>query len=363
MRILFCAGEASGDLYAASLARELLRLDPNLQIGGIGGTRFEQVATETLVANSSKWGAISFVQSFREGWGILRHYLAMKQTILKGGPGIFVPIDFGFMNLKLCRFAKESGWKVVYFVPPGSWRRDRQGQDIPKLADIAVTPFPWSAEILQKMGANAHFFGHPLKQIHKELIDTNFNRSGLAVLPGSRRSELEQLIPLLNETLPDFPGLAQLPVPKSYVPYVEQRWQRKQDAVVNGGETGAVMRVLRTSERGIICSGTATLEAALAKTPMVVIYKVSNLVLLETKIIGFKRPQFYSQPNILLQREVVPELIQETLSVESLRRHLDLIGSSEMVERQQSGFEEISELLGGDDCISRTAEMILSLRL
>ncbi len=359
MRVLFCAGEASGDLYAASLARELLRLDSTLQIGGIGGPRFEQAANEPLIANSSKWGAISFVQSFREGWGILRHYLNFKEALKTQKPGVFVPIDFGFMNLKLCRFAREAGWKVVYFSPPGSWRRDRQGEDIPKLADVVVTPFSWSAEILQKMGSDAHFFGHPLKQIHKELIETDFDREGLAVLPGSRRSELEQLIPFLNEALPNYPGKAQLPVPKSFVPYVQERWNRKGDAVINGAETGAVMRVLRTSEVGIICSGTATLEAALAQIPMVVIYKVSQLVLIESKIIGFKRPQFYSQPNILLQRQVVPELIQETLSVDSLLRTLEEIQKPEVAARQREGFEEISELLGGDDCITRTAEIIL----
>lgn len=361
MQVLFCAGEASGDLYAASIARELLRLQPDLEIGGIGGARFEQVATEPLVANSSKWGAISFVQSFREGFGVLSHYLAFKQVLKTRKPGVFVPIDFGFVNLKLCRFAKEAGWKIVYFVPPGSWRRDRQGEDIPKLADIAITPFPWSAEILQKMGANAHFFGHPLKQIHKELIETDFERSGLAVLPGSRRSELEQLIPLLNEALPDYPGRAQLPVPKTFVPLVQSKWARKGDSVINGSETGAVMRVLRTSEAGVVCSGTATLEAALAQTPMVVVYKVSQIVVLETKIIRFKRPRFFSQPNILLQREVVPELIQEGLTVDSLRKTLDEIQKPSVAASQREGFQEISELLGGDDCITRTAELILEV--
>ena len=361
MRVLFSAGEASGDLYAASLARELLRVMPDALIGGIGGARFAQVATEPLIANSSTWGAISIVQSTREGFGILRHYFAFKRALRSGQPGIFVPIDFGFMNLKFCRAAKEAGWKVVYFVPPGSWRRDRQGSDIPMLTDAVVTPFPWSAEILQKMGANVHFFGHPLKQIHRELIETNFDRSGLAVLPGSRRSELEQLIPFLISALPDDAGNAQLPVPKTFVPYVQERWKRPGDSIVNGSETGAVMRVLRTSKAGIICSGTATLEAALAQTPMVVVYKLSKMVEMEARIIRFKPPQFVSQPNILLQREVVPELLQYGLTVDSLRRTLDEIQTDAVAAKQRAGFEEINELLGGNDFITRTVELILSL--
>ena len=359
MQVLFSAGEASGDLYAASLAQELLRLDPSTRIGGIGGARFAQVANEPLIADSSQWGAISIVQSFREVFKVLRHFHAFKRALKTQEPGVFVPIDFGFVNLKFCRAAKEAGWKVVYFVPPGSWRRDSQGADVPRLSDAVVTPFPWSEAILREMGANVHFFGHPLKQIHKELIETSFERSGLAVLPGSRRSELEQLLPILKPTLADYPKTAQLPVPATYMPYLTEHWSRPGDSLIDGGKTGAVMHTLRTSEAGIICSGTATLEAALAQTPMAVVYKVSKIVELEARIIRFKLPQFVSQPNILLQREVVPELIQDGLSVESLNRALGEIQTSAVADRQRLGFEEISELLGGTDCITKTAELIL----
>ncbi|HLO97695.1 MAG TPA: hypothetical protein VK171_03780 [Fimbriimonas sp.] len=359
MRVLFCAGEASGDLYAASLARELLSLDPTIQIGGIGGLRFKEAATEPLIADSSKWGAISITQSFREGFKVLRHYQNFKNTLKKGPPGIFVPIDFGFVNLKLCRFAKEAGWKVIYFVPPGSWRRDLQGADLPGLTDQIVTPFPWSYEILKANGANVHFFGHPLKQIHRSAILSDASRANLAVLPGSRRSELEQLLPLFSEVLVDEPAFAKLPVPRTFTQYVRDHWNRPGDEVVDGSQTGAVIKTLRDAEHAIVCSGTATLEAALAQTPMVVCYRVSKMVEIESKIIGFKRPQFYSQPNILLQRQVVPELIQDTLSVDSLRSKLAEIRTEKEMAHQRLGFEEISELLGADDCITRTAELIL----
>ncbi len=360
MKVLFCAGEASGDLYAASLARELLRLDPTVQIGGIGGERFAKVANLSLIADSSKWGAMSVIQSLRKGFGAIPHYREMKRIFRSTEPGIFVPIDFGFMNLRLCRAAKQAGWKIVYFVPPGSWRRDRQGADIPHLSDAVVTPFPWSFEILKQMGANVHFFGHPLKQIHKSLIETPFERKGLAILPGSRQSELEQLVPTLKETVNDYRGQIQLPVPMTFIPYLEKNWTRTQDNILNGAETGTVMRALRTSEAGIICSGTATLEAALSQTPTVVVYRVSDLVILELRLIRFKRPQFVSQPNILLQREVVPELIQENFTVEKLKRTLDEIQTDAVAQKQRAAFAEISDLLGRDDCITRTAELILS---
>ncbi len=359
MQVLFSAGEASGDLYAASIAKEILRLDPTVQIGGIGGTRFAQIANEPLIADSSNWGAMSVIKSIRKGFSIVPYFRGFKRVLRTTEPGVFVPIDFGFMNLKLCRAAKEAGWKVVYFVPPGSWRRDRQGADIPILTDAVVTPFPWSHEILKQMGANVHFFGHPLKQIHKEIIETPFERKGLSVLPGSRQSELEQLVPTLRDTVNDYRGQIQLPVPMTFIPYLEKNWTRTQDNILNGAETGTVMRALRTSEAGIICSGTATLEAALAQTPTVVVYRVSDLVILELRLIRFKRPQFVSQPNILLQSEVVPELIQENFTVEKLKRTLDEIQTDAVAQKQRAAFAEICELLGGDDCITRTAELIL----
>jgi lipid-A-disaccharide synthase len=265
------------------------------------------------------------------------------------------------MNLRLAKAAKEAGWKVVYFVPPGSWRRDRQGKDIPEVTDHVVTNFPWSADILNRMGANAHFFGHPLKQIHRDLLQRPHQRSGIAVLPGSRRSELEQLLPILSGALQDETQVATLPVPSHFRDYVDSRWSRQQDQIVDGSLKGAVISALVSSESGVICSGTATLEATLARTPMVAVYRVSKAVEIEAKLVRFKRPQFVSQPNILLQREVVPELIQEGLTVESLKRTLSSLAGQSEIRKQQAGFDEINTLLGAEDAITRTAELILSL--
>jgi lipid-A-disaccharide synthase len=103
------------------------------------------------------------------------------------------------------------------------------------------------------------------------------------------------------------------------------------------------------------------LEATLAKTPMVVVYRVSKAVEIEAKIIRFKRPQFFSQPNILLGREIVPELIQETCTDEEIRRQLELLSNDSVVATQMAGFDEIDTLLGDPTAITRTAELVLEL--
>jgi lipid-A-disaccharide synthase len=354
MRVFISAGEASGDLYGAALATHLLAL--GFDVTGLGGSKMAALGLP-LIGDSSRWGSISIVQSVREGLRGIGTYRRLKATLLAGPPGVFVPIDFGYMNLRLCRWARQAGWKILYFIPPGSWRRDRQGADIPKLADEVVTNFPWSADLLRQMGATAHFYGHPLLEIHAEVLKSDLPRSGLAVLPGSRRSELEQLLPILGQALSDYPGSITIPVPPRHIDLVRRRWNRSSDQIIDGSKDGAVIGTLKSAERAVVCSGTATLEAALAKTPMVAIYRVSKMVEIETKIVGFKRPEFVSQPNILLQREVVPELIQEDLSPATLRETLNNFD----VGRQLQGFDEIEALLSPSTCLTQTVELIQKL--
>ena len=354
MRVFISAGEASGDLYGSALAARLLPL--GFEVTGLGGSRMATLGLP-LIGDSSRWGSISIVQSVREGLRGIGTYNRLKAALRAGPAGVFVPIDFGYMNLRLCRFAREAGWKVLYFIPPGSWRRDRQGADIPKLADEVVTNFPWSAEMLSRMGASAHFYGHPLLEIHSEVLKSDLPRSGLAVLPGSRRSEMEQLLPILGMALSDYSGTITIPVPPRHMELVRRLWNRGLDQIIDGSKDGAVIGTLKSAERAVVCSGTATLEATLAKTPMVAVYKVSKAVEIETKLIGFKRPEFVSQPNILLQRGVVPELIQEGLSVTSLR---DTLGNLD-VGRQLQGFDEIEALLSPATCLTQTVELIQKL--
>jgi lipid-A-disaccharide synthase len=353
MKVLFCAGEASGDLYASHLASRILEVDSSTEIGGIGGFRFSKVANRPLIKDSSAWGSISILQSIREGIGALGSFQQFKATFQRESPGIFVPIDFGFMNLRLAKAAKESGWKVVYFVPPGSWRRDRQGADLPQICDHIITPFPWSAEILTKMGANAHFFGHPLKEIHRENRISE-HRMGTALLAGSRRSEIEQLVPIYQKLELSKP--VRIP---SQPRYIEHLHRLLGEEVVDASVDGEMMRTLSRSERAVVCSGTATLEAALAKTPMVVVYRVSRWVELETKVIGWKRPQFISQPNILLQRNAVPELIQENCTVDRIQAEYDELANSG--RNQNLAFEELDELLGSDQAITKTVQLLFEI--
>ena len=204
MRIFLSAGEASGDAYAAALVQALRSQGYSGSFEGAGGPRMAAEGVEML-ADTSRFGAMSIGHSLPLlPYGLASYYRA-KRKLAQGERGIIVPIDFGAVNIRLIRYAKRIGWRVMYFVPPGSWRRDRQGKDLPVLADRIVTPFSWSAEILKEMGADVRWFGHPIKSLVRGGVSVPADELTLAVLPGSRPQELRNNLPILSEALGDWP--------------------------------------------------------------------------------------------------------------------------------------------------------------
>lgn len=362
-----------------------------IQFEGLGGSKM-RAAGVSLLADTSSWGAISIAQAAKVFFRIYYHFLRTKKWLKRGHPGLFIPIDFGYANIRISKFAKRHGWKVLYFIPPGSWRRDRQGKDLPELADEIVTPFSWSADILKKMGAHVHWYGHPVKQLirdHETKTDSaQPNRRTLAVLPGSRKHELELNLPVIAAAVgslqsgvvarispekahdanhPEF-GSLNAPIEFGLASSVDldkfrTEWQRLAPGRVDTFTVGDTYGVLKRATAAVVCSGTATLEAALNHCPMVVIYQVSDSMRREAKLIRLKRPKFISLPNIMLEREVVPELVESTdASVPALRQWIELLLDDDSVRQAQlSAFKELDDALGPDDAITRTAELAISM--
>lgn len=361
MRVFFSAGEASGDRYAGELAARLLQAQPDLEIEGIGGPGLARQGR--LIANSSSWGAIGVAQVARIYFRARRGRDAAMRRLAEGAPGLFVPIDYGFMNVRLARFAKRHGWKVLYFSPPGAWRRDRQGVHLPEIADAIVTPFSWSAEILRGMGAQAYWFGHPMRELlaSRSSVPSEQRRS-VAVLPGSRSAEVNLLLPLLAAAARGLESACEIAVAPAFDPTeLHRQWTgingRSDDLCTPNDPWG----VLGRARAGIVCSGTATLEAALCGCPHVVVYRLSPMTALQARLLP-ERPRFISQPNILLDRAAVPELIQDEATPNAIRENLDrLMQDGATRSNQLAAFEELETVLGPADCLTRTAELALTL--
>lgn len=329
-----------------------------LELSAVGGPRLAASGAR-MVSHSDRWGAVGVVHSLAVVPKVMGGYREAKRELATGDPGLFVPIDFGYVNIKLARFARQLDWKVMYLVPPGSWRRDRQGKDLPAIADVAITPFPWSAEMLTKMGMDARFFGHPIKQTFREATGGGIERGeGIAVLPGSRDAEIEANLPVLENALHGFRGPIEFALaPGTDAGALLARWTGP-PATAAVGET---QKALLRARAAVVCSGTATLEAVLARTPCTVMYQGTPQLQAEEKVLTrlglWKRPRFVALPNILMEREVVSERL-DPVDAAAVRRDLDAVMEDGRARAAQlAAFEELDEMLGPDDALTQTAAL------
>ena len=354
-------------MYAAHLLREIKRINTApMRVQAIGGKQLRAGGAE-IVADSSRWGAMGILQSFKVGPRVLRGYLKAKKAIKIEDSGLFVPVDFGFLNMRLARHAREYAWKVLYFMPPGSWRRNLQGEGLAEVTDEVVTPFAWSSGMLTSVGVHAHWFGHPLKQIIEE--DKNpfqgEESKTIAIFPGSRSHEIQRnfkAIARASEFISKGLDFEVAVAPTLERAQLMKMWRRysKSDRRITFTE-GDAFAILKRARAGIICSGTATLEAALCYCPMVVIYKFSLAMELEARVLRIN-PEFIALPNIICHRRVVPELIQwkarpKTIALELLQ----LVEPGSFRDHQLSTFDQIRNDLGSPEALTRTASLALKM--
>ncbi len=324
----------------------------------VGGRRCETAGAH-IVADSSNWGALGILEALKVYPRVLVGFNRAKRALRSRSPGVFIPIDFGYMNIRLARYAKRFGWKVLYFIPPGSWRKDKQGGDLPAVTDAIITPFPWSAELLNKMGANAHYFGHPLKEMVARVPDVA-DRKGIAVLPGSRRHEIDSNIPAIAEAIKEMQGPVHIGVaPTANKRVLLETWLRWSDhePILHDRSVAA----FKSARSAIVCSGTATLEAALCACPCVVVYRGTKLMEIEYKI---RKPSFeyISLPNILLGRPLLKELIQWDANPANIKVELEQIHNAGPSRTEiLQAFQEISDSLGMTDCLEKTAALAKTL--
>ncbi|MDW8321082.1 MAG: lipid-A-disaccharide synthase [Armatimonadota bacterium] len=368
------AGEASGDASCAALVQAVRQRLPGARFWGIGGRRMAEAGVQ-LLYDSSRWGAVGVVEALRLVPALWLAQQNLKRRLAQQPPDLLVLVDFGAFNVPLAKWAKGRGVKVFYYFPPGSWRRSLpQRNDLPQCTDCIVTPFPWSADLLRRAGANAHFVGHPLlDRVHPSLSEAEFcerlnlQPKGLRIglLPGSRRQEVRFLLPTMRQAAE---LLCQL---GTDVQFVLALAPSVQDEEVRRVFTGSAVqwRVARELTYDVMahshllwcCSGTATLEAAILGTPMIILYRVSRWMELEYHL--RKRSlnlTFIGLPNLIAQRSVCPELLQHAATPQNIVAHsLTLLPGTEQHQLQRKALQEVKSLLGEPGATDRAAQLLL----
>ncbi len=393
LRVFVVAGEASGDAQASHLLEALRQRIPGCRFEGVGGPQMRAVGVQTHF-DSAAWGAIGFLESLKLVPRLLSAKREAVRLIRRSAPDLLLLVDFGAFNVRLARSVRSLVPRVAYYFPPGSWKRRPASPELAKLTDLVVTPFPWSAEALKAVGANAHFVGHPLLDTarprmdaarFREVVGLKPERPTVALLPGSRAHELRALLPILAESAERL--LVQCPEAQ-FVMALAPTVQVEDVARLTGrsltpgrGEEGpSLAGTLLLSGEGrcalvrngtydamgaadvvLTCSGTATLEAALLEKPLVLFYRVQGASIVE----GFFRRRGIGRiglPNILAQRQICPELIQEALTPDRLAAEaLDLLQPSERRSRMVEDLRALKRQLGEPGALDRAADLVADL--
>jgi lipid-A-disaccharide synthase len=372
--IMVVAGEASGDLHGATLCRGLRALAPSRPLLGMGGERmaaagFDRLADVTAAAVTGGTEAIRPLPTLLRAWRRLRAVLLGPHP-----PAALVLIDFPEFNLRLARIARRAGIPVVYFIPPQVWAwRPWRVRAIVRRVSLVLAVLPFEVPLYRAAGARVEFVGHPVldalagapsREVARHRLGLDADACVVGLLPGSRAQEIARTLPVLHAAAARIaavrPGtrfvLAAVASGAGPDPAPALRDAAPAVRVVRG-DTYAVMRA---ADLLLVNSGTATLEAALLGTPMIVCYRLSRLTEAWARLLV--RVPWISLANITLGRSVVPELYQRAFTAERVAAEaLRLLAGPAELDAQREAFGELGGVLGAPGVGLRAAQCVVSL--
>jgi len=331
-RIAIVAGEASGDLLGSHLVRALKKQRPDLEFIGIAGPKMMGEGVVSLFP-MERLAVRGYFEVLRHLFGLLRMRRQLLRQLLQNPPDLFIGIDAPDFNLGLERQLKRHGICTVHYVSPSiwAWRRGRINK-IRHAVSHMLTLFPFEAELYQKAGIPVTYVGHPLADVlplepdrkaARDELKINGDKLVIALLPGSRQSELQYMADLFVKTAQYI--AQQLPEVHFLVPLVtrETRWRFEEAVYRNQAQElpmtllfGHAHLAMEAADGIVVASGTATLEAALLKRPMVIAYRMSPLSWQILRHMNYL--PYVGLPNILAGKLVVPELLQGEATPEKL---------------------------------------------
>jgi len=368
--ILIVAGEASADLHAARVLEELRRLRPGLTAFGVGGPRLREAGLEALypAEDISVMGLVEVLPRIPRILSILR---GLARAAEARRPKVALLVDLPDFNLRLARKLKALGVKVVYYISPTiwAWRRGRAFQ-IAKVVERMLCILPFEPEAYRGTGVQAAFVGHPFAERpepgppgdYRRGLGLAPGRTTVALVPGSRRSELKRLFPPMLEAAERIRAVhpdVQFVVPVAptlsrdqLAPFLASH--ATLDVTLVDGRTD---EVVGASDASLVKSGTSTLEAGLMLRPLVVVYKFSWLSYLVARLLV--RLTFFSLVNLLVGRRVVPELLQGGASPEAMAAEvLAVLPEGPARQAQLEGLRQVRAALGEPGAPERVAHVV-----
>ena len=370
MKLMMVAGEVSGDVHGEGLIRSLRQNHADADLFGIGGKKMLREGFRPYFMLDTMQ-AHGFVELAGHLSRLYKTLWRMRDALEEESPDALVLIDYPGFNLKLAAYASEKGIPVIFFNSPQiwAWRKGRL-DTIKRVVDKMIVLFPFEEEIYQQAGVDVSWVGHPLLDEIGQESDSAALRENcglradlplLAIAPGSRPSEMRKHLPTMLEALPEIEkkiGEFQciLPVAES-LDFDEVRRKASSSSVYVAVVPEQFLESVRASDAAVIASGTASLQTGLALKPFVIVYRVSPLTYMIARLLA--ETKYIGMVNVLADKEIVPELLQNEFTVSSITDHaVRLLQDHDYRGTMISELKKIGLKLGEPGAYRRAAKCI-----
>lgn len=388
MKYFIIAGEASGDLHGSNLIKGLKQADPQCQIRCWGGDLMKEAGGE-LVSHYKDTAVMGFFEVLMKIGKIFRNFRKCHKDILDFNPDVVVLIDYPGFNFRIAKFAKKRGFKVFYYIAPKIWAwKESRGKRLKKYVDRLFIIFPFEIEYFKnRWQIDAIYRGNPLldsiesnKYMNEDRQtfvsrlseitgnDYSTNDKFIALLAGSRRTEISYQLPVMLDTVRAFPSykfiLAAAPsIPEEFYSKLIKKYCAKNG--IDPSEIslpvvyGQTYPIMKNSQAAIVNSGTASLEAALIGVPQMVSYLGSEISYIIAKQL-IKGIKYISLANLILDKLIFKEFIQHEANLENISAELrKLLEDTQYIQAMKADYAEVHKLLGGGGASKAVAEAMV----
>ncbi|RYY71122.1 MAG: lipid-A-disaccharide synthase [Chitinophagaceae bacterium] len=359
MKYYIISGEASGDLHGSNLIKELQKMDSLANVRCWGGDLMEGTGA-TVVKHYRDLAFMGFTEVIKNIGTIFKNISFCKKDITAYQPDVLILIDYPGFNLRIAEWAKKQGFRIVYYISPQIWAwKESRVHSIKKYVDKMLVILPFEKEFYKKWNFEVEYVGHPLIEVIDRFKDENTglnlldNEQVVALLPGSRKQEILKKLPIMLEVAKHFPQhvfmVAKAPgLDAEFYTSLLEPYKNVRSV------SNKTYELLLSSKAALVTSGTATLETALFDVPEVICYKGGKIsYLIAKQLIKIK---YICLVNLIMDKEVVKELIQDEMNVANLVKELNALLHDEAKKAQlQKDYQELRELLSAGGHASANA--------
>ncbi len=361
MKYFLIAGEASGDLHASNLMKALSGCDPQASFAFAGGDLMSKAAGKNPVVHYKDMAYMGITDVLLHLREIRNNFRKIKEAVNRFQPDALILVDYPGFNLRMAKWAKRQGFKVIYYISPKLWAwKESRVEIIRRFVDKLFLILPFEKDFYAKHEIDAEYVGNPVvdavenfKKSNPEKIESQ--KPLIALLPGSRKQEIQRMLPVMSQLPRKFPAYDFV---IAGAPGLSEELYRQYGAENIPVLFGKTYQILNSAYAAVVTSGTATLETALFKVPQIAGYRTNALQYHIGK--HLVHIDFFSLVNLILGKKAIPELLQNEFNIEKITRHLKEITDENHRNKMLADYEELSRILGNRSASAETAKRIIA---